>query len=428
MPVDLSTAYYSRHFFLNDVAVNTPWSFSHSIRESIRATRENIYATVAEKEAEKTLQEIYHCATQTSPSLLKTPRSNLILIIQEGVSADMVGVYRGEQGFSPCFDSLANDGIIFPNIYSCGWTSDVGHLSILAGFPALPLVSAINEPDKYRQLPSLVKSLRAAGYEIDYYYGGQSTYGNIKGFVYDHGASHVTDEDDLPSDPAMGRIGYHDAYMYHHIAQELPSKKGPHCAIFFTLSTHSPYDIPNPTSLPYSGKNADYARSVYFADSALGQFIREIKANGSYDKSLIVTIPDHSHASVCDHHMLSPERYRIGMMMGGGAIQDSLRGKQITKIGSQLDVVTTVLTQMGIDASEFQWGRNLLDRDFPEFAAYVYPGGMGWITPKGNLVWDYGHREFYLENYARPEEKDRLFRDGKAFLQVAYRRYLDFSN
>jgi phosphoglycerol transferase MdoB-like AlkP superfamily enzyme len=298
-------------------------------------------------------------------------------------------------------------------------------LSILAAFPALPRASAINQPHKYRQLPSLIKSLTQEGYTVEYYYGGQSTYGNIKGFVYDNGADDVIDEDDLSSRLPRGRLGIHDPYMYQYIAAELPSKKKPHCTIFFTVSTHSPYDIPTATNLVYSGPEEPYARAVYYADSALGRFIQTIKHNGEYDKSLVVMIPDHSHASVIPHHMLSPERYRIGMLFAGGVLKDAYRGQKVLKMASQLDFAKTLLMQLGMDASQFHWSKNILDPQSPAFASYVYPGGTGWIRPQGSFVWDYAHDAFYLENFPVLEERGRLVTQGKAYLQLAFQKYMD---
>jgi phosphoglycerol transferase MdoB-like AlkP superfamily enzyme len=425
IPIDLSTAFYSKNFSLNDAAVNTPWHFMHSILENRTDFGVNPYALYFNSRAEKTVKGLFHCYTETFPSILTTARPNIVFIVQEGVSANMVGALGGTPGFSPEYDSLAKESLIFPNLYSNGWTSDVGHLSIFAGFPALPRVSAINMPEKYRQLPSFTKSLNNVGYSVNYYYGGQSTYGNIKGFMLDGGTDKVVDEDRLPGHLERGRLGIHDPLMYDWVATDLPQLKQPYCGIFFTVSTHSPYDIPTRTSLEYTGPEESYARAVYYADSSLGAFIDAIKQNGQYDNTLIVIVPDHSHAATVDYHMLSPERYRIGMLLGGGALKAAYRGKSIPSVASQIDISKTLLEQLEINASDFVWSKNILDPDAPQFAQYVYPGGMGWIKADEYVVWDYEHHACYLEKLNRPENKRKLEREGKSYLQVVYQEFMD---
>ena len=98
--------------------------------------------------------------------------------------------------------SLEEQGLLFSNFYSNGWTSDQAMTSIFSSFPVFPYVSIINQTDKARKLPCINKSLKKEGYHSSYYFGGQLTYGNIKSYLYTQGFDIIKDEkyyNDLPS-------------------------------------------------------------------------------------------------------------------------------------------------------------------------------------------------------------------------------------
>ncbi len=60
----------------------------------------------------------------------------------------------------------------------------------------------------------------------------------------------------------------------------------------------------------------------------------------------------------------------------------------------------------------------------PEFVFYETNNGLGWIRPYGYFVW---YKNIGFINLEAPEEKkDSLVNEGKAYLQVLFREFIDF--
>ena len=124
--------------------------------------------------------------------VLNKKHPNIVFILLESWSADNVESLGGLKGITPNFKALEKDGLLFTNFYSNGWTSDQGMSSIFSSFPVFPYAAIINQADKSSKLPCLNKSL-ANNYHSSYFFGGQLTYGNIKGYLLSQGFDKVKD-------------------------------------------------------------------------------------------------------------------------------------------------------------------------------------------------------------------------------------------
>ena len=112
-------------------------------------------------------------------------------------------------------------------------------------------------------------------------------------------------------------------------------------------------------------------------------------------------------------------------MLYGDVIKDEYKGKQISRLGSQVDIASTLLHQLDIPADEFFWSKNLLNPFTREFAFYEAGEAVGWISSDGYFVY---RREMdnYFEMEITPEKQDQVIKEGKAYLQVLFQQYLDY--
>ena len=108
-----------------------------------------------------------------------------------------------------------------------------------------------------------------------------------------------------------------------------------------------------------------------------------------------------------------PERYQIPMIWAGGslAVKDTI----VTQLGSQKDMVATLLTQLNMDASAFPFSKNLLSPYGKEYAFFTYPDAFGYVTPHSYQVYDNTAKQ-YIMQMGNPTALDSL--RGKAYLQV----------
>src|ERR1035441_4859320 len=78
---------------------------------------------------------------------------------------------------------------------------------------------------------------------------------------------------------SQGKLGVHDEYLFARQLQELKNEKQPFFAAMFTLSSHSPYDMPmaEKDKVKWGGDENDYVNSIRYSDQQLFEFIQNAK-------------------------------------------------------------------------------------------------------------------------------------------------------
>jgi phosphoglycerol transferase MdoB-like AlkP superfamily enzyme len=96
-----------------------------------------------------------------------------------------------------------------------------------------------------------------------------------------------------------------------------------------------------------------------YSDYALGLFFDKIKSLGGFDDTLFVITGDHGFGGgelITDMDLI---RFHVPLLFIGKDIQ-SMFGKTNETVGSQVDIVPTVIGMMGGSYIHHCWGRNLL--------------------------------------------------------------------
>lgn len=428
IPIQQSDAYFSKHNILNLAAVNSGWNLGQSIWDNKMNMGINPYLYFPQEEALKTVREIYANPKDTAVSILKNKRPNVVMIILESWSADMVKALGGYDSITPGLEKIISEGVLFENAYASGSLSDQGMAAIFSAFPAQPSVSIIFQPGKYVKLPCINTEFHEAGYNTSFLFGGQLSYGNIKAYMYYNKFDRILEGSDFPDDIPRGRLGVHDEYLYERQLKELKNEKQPFFAAMFTLSSHNPYDMPmkKEDRLNFSSDEADYVNSVHYADAKLFDFLQCAKNEKWFDNTLFVIVADHSHRSPKHWSMNQPEYRRIPMLLWGNVLKDEYKGYRNKKICSQVDLASTLLNQMDISDSRFKWSKNLFGLHTPEFAYFETTDGFGWVRPNGYFVYSHQMARPYFESSSSPEQRALLEKEGKSFLQVMFQEYTDY--
>lgn len=425
IPVNQSDCYYSSENILNLAAVNSGWNLLHSITENPGLNEVNPYVTLSPSTAQAIVNELHTPQKDTAIFILNNPKPNIVLLILESWSADLIPSCGGDPGATKNFEQLISDGILFTNAYACGDRSDQGMASIFGGFPAQPLTTIIAQPSKFQKLPSLVKSFKEQGYHTSYYFGGQLSYGNIKSYMMSSEIDKIVELSDFDESVPKGKLGVHDEHVLRRQLDELNNTKEPFFSALFTSSTHSPFDMPL-KSFPISwGKNENpYVNSMYYADSCLGAYFKEARKQPWFNNTLFVLVSDHSRNSHKNWEFISPMYHKIPVAFYGEVIKPEYRGMKIDRIISQLDVPKTLLNQLRIGSDEYSWSRDALNPYQKPFAYYSFINGVGWISDKGYFTFDYNVNRFHHNTMLSSDSSE--VRNGKAYLQVMFQQYLDY--
>lgn len=425
IPINQSESYFSKHEILNLAAVNSFWNLGQSYYKNANVMSRNLFNFYKLEEAKIRVERIQKPEKDSTINILKIRKPNIVLIILESWSADLIESLGGKNGITPNFSKLEKEGILFTRAYASGARSDQGMGAILSGFPATPKVCIIHNPSKFVKLPMLNKFLLKEGYSSSFYFGGQLIFRNIKGYIYSSKFGRVIEGKDFGSDVIRGKLGVHDEFVLSRQLKEINKDKEPFFSVIFTASTHSPYDMPMKRKIFWGGKNSMYLNSAFYTDKCIGEYFKEAKKHNWYKNTLFVLVADHSHNSYKNWDPISPEYHKIPILFVGDAIKEEYKGTQIHSISSQHDIPSTILSQLGIDSHEFKWSKNLFNIYSPSFAYYEVPDGLGWIRPFGEFTWqDFINRYKILK--VEPYMKDSLIKEGKSYLQVLWQDYLNY--
>jgi len=422
IPINLSDAYFSNNLILNDIAVNSNWNILQSILKSRTTFKGNPYKKYSDKECEDFISELYKVEHDTTISILNVKEPNIVFILLESWSADNIESLGGLKGITPHFNELEKEGLLFTDFYSNGWTSDQGMSSIFSSFPVFPYVAIINQADKSRKLPSLIKSLH--NYNSSFFFGGQLTYGNIKAYLLSQGFDLVKDEGNYSYLP-FGRLGVHDEFMFSQFKEELSDLNEPFVSTLFTISSHSPYDFPAEHKLSFNSKEDKYVNSVAYTDKCLGEFMESVKLEDWYENTLFVIVSDHSHNSSKGWRVAQKEKLKIPMLWFGEVLKAEYKGKTNDKMGSHIDITPTLLSQLKINKEKFNFGRDLFNPYEKVSIPYAFHKGYGLITENGYYAFSESYNKVFESHALTLEREKDIKRKAELFFQSAFKKYMD---
>jgi len=398
IPINIDSAYFSEHQIINDISVNSAYFFGNSYVLFNKSDAADHLPNLLPGEAEKTTNDLYTFERTHQNNFISRPKPNVVLIILEGWSANAMGCIHPGNTATPYFDELAKEGVLFTNIFATNTTSEIGNTSIFAGYPSIPETAISLYPEKHRNLPTINEKLKKQGYSTQYLFSGDLKYGNIKGFLMEHGFDKLKDENDFPSGLSKGKLNYYDKDLYNFLLAEINAAKQPFLQCAFTGSTHSPYDHPKASKPKFSGEESNYLNSMIYADKCLAEFIAKSKKSDWYKNIVFVIMSDHGHATPGINSPFETEFFNIPLLIYGDPISEAYRGKKIEKVGSQADLAATLLHQLGLSSEEFIFSKDLMSPTVKEFAFFSTIRGYGFITPFGSLRYNFDSKSILTKD------------------------------
>jgi phosphoglycerol transferase MdoB-like AlkP superfamily enzyme len=204
--------------------------------------------------------------------------------------------------------------------------------------------------------------------------------------------------------------------LFDRLLADIPRQRQPFFITAFTLSSHEPFEIPIAPRFAGSSETAMFRNSVYYTDWALGRFLRAARQQPWWNHTLVVLCADHGHPLPGNSGNEEPGKFRIPLVLAGGALRPQARGRVVTTLGSQTDVASTLLRQLGLPSNRYRWGRDLLAPIKVPFAYYCYTDGFGTISPAGVATFDNIARRVTHRDPGVPAQQ---LRRGEAYEQCS---------
>jgi len=382
MPLSESSAYYSNNTFCNKLAINKSWHLIYDLlKNDIDESKYQYYSPSFASKSIKVLTE----TSKESTNLLTIKRPNIIFIIVESFTYGAIDTIKFGD-LCPNIKNIMKQGLFFENIYSSGFRSDQGIVSIFSGYPAQPEGSVIKNPDKYENLPSFNNILKKEGYSSQFLYGGESNFYNIKAFLLSQGIDDIIDKYNFSISDRKIKLGVTDKTLFDKMLIECNKISKPMFSSIFTQSTHPPFDTPIVGLKGSASREEKYAATMKYTDQQIGNFLLNASKEDWCKNTLFVIVADHGDKEFRNYDWISHERSHIPLLLFGNALNPIYKGIVIKKIGGQHDLTKTILSEMNLPNEDFIFSKNLLDTTKPGFGYWTYENYEGWITDSNKYI------------------------------------------
>lgn len=414
-PMNTGFVYFHKtKSFANHAAINVIWNFLYNLNKRSRITYPENF--LPKHLAQQHFREFYPAHDTATARLWSAEKPNIILFILESFTADVIGPLGGLPDVTPNLNQLCAEGILFTNFYASGDRTDKGLISILSGYPAQPLTSMIKNPEKTQRLPYLNHYMLDLGYRTSFVYGGDIDFANFRSYLTNSRFDHITADEDFPDEYNESKWGVHDHIVFQRALQECDTAQLPFFKVILSLSSHEPFDVPMLPKFPGADGESLFINSCHYTDRSIGEFMIRAKASDWWDNTVILFVADHGHAQPGSKKLQDKERYRIPLLMVGGAIKkDSL----IHKFASQTDLANTLLAQLAQPETSFTFSKNILSPAAPSFATYFFNDGFGFVSPDLYIVYDNVGKQFLRTEGAEKTDLDRAI----SYQQILFTDY-----
>lgn len=400
VPLRWGDAYFSSYMFANHLSLNGTFTLVKALenvgsqkhggkwlralpRDEATAVTRNMLVTERDKLLETDRYAVLRKHYPVS-RLAENRIKNIVVIIMESFSGEFVGALQRDHGVSPEFDKLAQEGLLFDHFFSNGTHTHQGVFASLASFPNIPGHEYLMQQPQGRNLFSgLPVLLKEEGFKDLYVYNGDFAWDNQEGFFRGQGMTHFVGRQDYQNPKFVNPTwGVSDEDMFDRALIELEkiAQHPPFFAVLQTLSNHTPYVLPSP--LPFdplpadAGPLSEHLTAMKYSDWALGRFFKAAKRSSYYHDTLFVITGDHSFGIPQQLAGIDILMFHVPLLLIGPGIREAY-GSRTSVVGTQVDLVPTIVGLLGKPFVHQSWGRDLLA---------LSPGdrGFGIIKPSGN--------------------------------------------
>lgn len=351
------------------IVLNTPYSIINTVANQHLSP----IHFMDEEEALQLVQPIKHFEREE-----KFQAKNVVFIILESFSREFTSLGPGKS-YTPFLDSLMNHSYVFTNAFANGLHSAEGIPAIFSGLPSLMSESFSVSAYSTNNLTSLPSLLEPLGYHSAFFHGASNgsmnfdVYAKSAGFDQYFGRSEYNNDKDFD-----GSWGIFDEPFLQFFADKIKQQKEPFINAVFTVTSHSPYPIPEKYKDQFKNDGLEVQSTILYTDYALQQFFKTIKDEAWFQNTLFVITADHcSPMASSDYYAVGTGRYEIPILFFSPN-DPTLVGKDSTLI-QQIDILPTVLDYLNYSYPFYALGNSAFQRNTEKFVINKLHNTDYWI-------------------------------------------------
>lgn len=374
IPIGLRNAVQVTDSRFVPIVLNTPFS----IISTLTTPSLEMLHYMPEAAAEKEMPFVHHYSGKP------LSKRNVVFLIIESGSKEFTAL-GGGQSFTPFLDSLMGKSLVCTQAFANGQTSAEGIPTILASVPTLMDDAFTTSNYGTNQISAMPRLLSPLGYESAFFHGGKNgtmsfdVFAAAAGFNKYFGRTEYNNEKDYD-----GAWGIWDEPFLQYSAKEIATLKQPFFASIFTLSSHSPYGLPDRyrNSLPKGPLEVE--QCIAYTDLSIRKFFQTASKMPWYDSTLFVITADHcSPMNRGGFYAQGLGQFAIPIIFYAPG-DTGLRGYYDEPV-QQLDILPSVLQYLGYSNSFFAFGNSLFDKNEARFVVTKSNSAYQWLE-QGHLL------------------------------------------
>jgi phosphoglycerol transferase MdoB-like AlkP superfamily enzyme len=411
-PIRWGTAFFSNYPFPNQLGLNPVFTFLRSWLDERDPMNQQVHL-MDENVAIRNVQNYFHInnsAEYSSPAARKVvadslpSKKNVVLILMESVSSEMMARFGNNKNLTPALDSLAKLSSLFTNFYSAGIHTCNGIYSTLFGYPALMRKHPMTAIESLQPFDGIAQTLNENGYITAFFTTHDEEFDNMGGFLSYNGFAHIISQKDYPAKEVVGPLGVPDHIMFEQSLQHLKnisSSGNPFFATLLTGSHHGPYVIPkNILFVPDAKLNIE-EQTMQYADWAIQQFLKSVQKEKWYSNTIFLFLGDHGTGAHYTSYM-SLSFHHIPLIIFSPARPER---KEYAQFGGQIDVYATLMGLLNITYINNSLGVDLF-REHRPMMYFSADDKLGCLNEKYFLIMHTKTDLEYLLKYTENEQTD----------------------
>ncbi|MDH5302024.1 MAG: LTA synthase family protein [Gammaproteobacteria bacterium] len=360
-------AAFSGNPLANQLGLNSSYSLLYALYRQNQASiiADELYGSLPDEEVFTRVRRAAHIdgpqdATlptlhQQTPAIARDKPLNLVVIIMESMGAEYMASLGGLP-LTPNLEKLAEQGTLFSQLYATGIRTSRGMEALLSAYPPTTWHSTILKLNKSQQNFFTIGSLlKQHGYHTRFIYSGESHFDNMRGFMLNNGFDEVLDTADFPVDAERTSWGASDEALFRFANEKFKQTPQPFANVVLTLTNHAPYDFPEGKIDNYDQPRQNPHNSAKYADYALGKFFEQAQKEAYFANTVFLLVADHPML-VRATELVPVQKYQIvGLLLG-----PNVPKQRLDTLSSQIDLLPTALSAMGLENHNPMIGRDLL--------------------------------------------------------------------
>lgn len=356
-PLEATDNAISSNNFINQLSANPIQPFIMTIFEGSERVIDFTDSKIALDYACRDLGRDATCREHIAAK--PSPWRNIIIIAQEGNTAERLTCEGHTKGLLPNLDRLIGEGRYYENAYASSTQTCYGLYSLVTSLPPYPNLHPLKDGVQ-RSLETVYEQVYSRGEMTTLFFiTHHPDFDDMNVFIPMQGFERLISKQDY-NFATNKTWGVDDHIMYDYALQEIDrqwSEGNDVAAVLLSCSNHRPFNAP--TVEGFTPKSTDpEEEAIEYADWAMNRFLEMAKGREWFDHTLFVITSDHGR-TVSEDYIINESIFHIPLLFYSPKhIEPEVRSDLV----AQVDITPTAFSMLGKEFDNRTMGIDLTSR------------------------------------------------------------------